>query len=268
MSRVRIIRAGKAATQAAPTAAPAPAPVAAAPVDTPRAPALQVVERAAERIAPHVFAERRPGIKRVLNSGSGEPTARSLHAIFRSADWEETRLDIDNSVRPDIVSSVVDMAAAVPTGSVDAVWSSHTIEHLFEPEVERALVEFRRVLAPGGFVLITCPDLEEVARLVLEKGLDAEAYRSPAGPIRPYDMLFGHGPAIRAGNTFMAHKSGFTVDTLGRALLKAGFAEVRAAKGPGFNLWALGCTEATDHAALERMLRLTTEAFLVEDEAA
>ena len=43
--------------------------------------------------------------------------------------------------------------------SVDAVFSSHNIEHLYPHEVPLALKEFMRVLKPDGFVLMTCPDL-------------------------------------------------------------------------------------------------------------
>ena len=35
-----------------------------------------------------------------------------------------------------------------------------------------ALAEFRRILNPGGFALITSPDVESIASMVLEYGLD------------------------------------------------------------------------------------------------
>jgi len=43
-------------------------------------------------------------------------------------------------------------------------------------EVPLALAEFKRVLKPDGFALITLPELEAVASLVLDQGLDEVAY--------------------------------------------------------------------------------------------
>lgn len=51
----------------------------------------------------------------------------------------------------------------VPAASVDAIFFSHNIEYLEAHEEPIALAEFRRVLRPGGFVLITCPDLKAIA---------------------------------------------------------------------------------------------------------
>lgn len=44
---------------------------------------------------------------------------------------------------------------AVQTGSMDALFSSHNIEHLYPYEVPVALAEFRRVLNDDGFAVIT-----------------------------------------------------------------------------------------------------------------
>src|SRR5262245_49235295 len=125
--------------------------------------------------------------KRVLNAGSGPQSARNIHPAFDRALWDELRLDIDPHVKPDIVGSVLDMRLAVASQSQDAIWCSHILEHLYSHEVPVALAEFQRVLKPDGFALITSPDLETVAELILSNGLDNETYRSPAGPIAPLD---------------------------------------------------------------------------------
>ena len=85
------------------------------------------------------------------------------------------------------------------------------------------LTEFKRVLKPDGFALVTSPDLEAVASLILDRGLDQVAYTSPAGPITPLDMLFGHSASIAGGYPAMAHKTGFTGASLGRRFVDAGF---------------------------------------------
>ena len=109
-------------------------------------------------------------------------------------------MDIDPGVDPDIVGTMTDMAA-VPTASVDAVFSSHNIEHLYSHEVPVALGEFIRVLRPDGFAVITCPDLQSVARLIAEDKLIETAYVSPAGPIAPLDIVYGYRPALAAGRS-------------------------------------------------------------------
>ena len=80
---------------------------------------------------------------------------------FASQNWREIRLDIDSAVQPDVIGTMTDMKA-VRDASVDAVFSSHNIEHLYPHEVPIALAEFYRVLKPDGFVLLTCPDLQSV----------------------------------------------------------------------------------------------------------
>ncbi|MEA1647581.1 methyltransferase domain-containing protein [Nitrospirillum sp. BR 11164] len=180
-----------------------------------------------------------PVSRTVLHVGCGIHRPDKLHSLFLSSEWREVRLDIDPSVQPDIVASITDLSM-VADGSVDAVWSSHNVEHLHAHQVPVALAEFRRVLKPDGFVLITLPDLQAVAALVVEDRLDETVYMSPAGPVAPLDMLFGLRSAIARGNEYMAHRTGFTAQTLGKALLAAGFAAVKVTKDkPSFNLWAI-----------------------------
>jgi hypothetical protein len=122
-------------------------------------------------------------------------------------------MDIDLAARPDILGHMTDLSA-IPDQVYDAVYSSHSIEHLYPHEVPAALSEFRRVLKPSGFSLITCPDLQSVCALVAQGKLEDTAYVSPAGPIAAIDMIFGYREAMARGNFFMAHKTGFTAQTL------------------------------------------------------
>ena len=193
--------------------------------------------------------------KRVLNAGSGPQSSRRLHPVFRSEDWQEVRLDIDPQTEPDVIGSITDMRELVPPHTFDAVWSSHSLEHLYAHEVPAALAEFKRVLKPGGFALITSPDLESIASLLVEHGPDHVVYVSPMGPITPHDMLFGHSASIATGKRFMAHNTGFTCASLGRLLLDAGFPTVLA-KREWLDLWALALTEQADKAVLQRDLKI------------
>jgi predicted SAM-dependent methyltransferase len=178
-------------------------------------------------------------MKTFLHVGCGPKHKDRTTAGFNTDQWRELRLDIDKSVNPDIVATLTDMAG-VEDHSVDAVFSSHNIEHLYPHEVPIALKEFVRVLKPDGFAVITCPDLQSVCALVAEDKLTEPAYTSPAGPIAPLDILYGHRPSMANGNLFMAHRCGFTKKVLVQTLRAAGFAGVAAmARVKSFDLWAV-----------------------------
>jgi SAM-dependent methyltransferase len=175
---------------------------------------------------------------KLLHVGCGTAPRERLPKVFQQEGWLEIRYDIDAQVRPHIIGSATNMSV-VPNACIDAVWSSHNVEHLHSFEVPLALAEFRRVLKPSGFALLSVPDMKAIADLVVKGGLNEMLYQSAAGPIRPLDMIFGHQASIQAGNQFMAHRSGFTAETLGSALLEAGFTEVRVHEGNNWDLWAL-----------------------------
>jgi predicted SAM-dependent methyltransferase len=174
-----------------------------------------------------------------LHVGCGPKHKDRTTAAFNSPDWQEIRLDIDESVKPDITGTMTDMSA-VPSDSVDAIFSSHNIEHLYPHEVAVALREFFRVLKDDGFAVITCPDLQSVCALVAQDKLTEPAYTSGAGPIAPLDILYGHRLPMAKGNLFMAHRCGFTRKVLTATLQGAGFKAVASLARPSqFDLWAL-----------------------------
>ena len=160
-------------------------------------------------------------MKTFLHVGCG-PLNKSHLRGFNNDNWKEIRFDIDKDVNPDIVGTLPDMKL-VATGSVDAVYSSHNIEHIYPYQVPIALREFYRVLKEDGMVVITCPDLQSVCEAVVKDKLLEPLYESPAGPISPIDILYGHRGFIAQGNEYMAHKGGFTYSVLDRAFYEAGF---------------------------------------------
>lgn len=179
-------------------------------------------------------------MKTFLHVGCGQKRKDRTTRGFQGPEWTELRLDIDESVQPDIVGNMTAMPD-VPTAGVDAVFSSHNMEHLYAHEVPRALSEFLRVLRPPGFAVITCPDLQSVCALIAEGKLLEPAYTSPAGPIAPLDILYGHRESLARGNLYMAHHCGFTQQSLVAAMRDVGFASVisRRRPHPHFDLFAL-----------------------------
>lgn len=179
-------------------------------------------------------------MKSFLHVGCGPKRKDQTTRGFNTQDWHEIRFDIDPSVNPDVIGTMTDMSA-VPTASVDAIFSSHNIEHLYPHEVNVALAEFRRVLKPDGFFVVTCPDLQSVCQLIAEDKLTEAAYTSPAGPIAPIDILYGFRASMARGNLYMAHRCGFTKRVLTGTLTAAGFQSVAtmARSAPYFDLWAV-----------------------------
>jgi SAM-dependent methyltransferase len=199
--------------------------------------------------------ERGPA-RRILNAGSGAMNG-PLHPAFEPSIWKEVRVDVDPRAAPDVVGSIANMRGVVDDDSFDAIWCSHCIEHLHDHEVLQALREFRRILNDEGFAIVSCPNLEAVAKLVVSEDIESVAYLSPAGPVRLLDMIFGFGPSIEAGHVHMAHNTGFTVDRLGRIAVNAGFGETRVLEGENYDLWAALLMPKADVGALESLFEDT-----------
>lgn len=191
-------------------------------------------------------------VKTFLHVGCGSSSKQAkLSSLAQS--WQEVRLDINPDVKPDIIGTMTDMSA-LDSGSVDALYSSHNIEHLYQHEVPLALSEFRRVLKDDGFVIITCPDLVSVCRQIGEDRLLEPLYVSPAGPITPHDILYGFGKDIANGNHYMAHRCGFSEQSLRDTLIRTGFQSVATLRRPAqYDLWAVASKSERDGEALSHL---------------
>ncbi|MEX6509134.1 methyltransferase domain-containing protein [Jiella sp. M17.18] len=176
---------------------------------------------------------------KVLNVGSGPLGSDARFSSRFSADtgWEVVRADLDPGVAPDIIASITDLSAFADE-SFETVWCSHILEHLYAHEANVAARELFRVLRRGGKLHAFVPDVEAAARVAGEGRMMEPLYISAAGPITPHDILYGHGAAIAAGRTAMAHRSGFTPQKLGQVLLCAGFDPVLVRRTPEFELVA------------------------------
>lgn len=196
----------------------------------------------------------------VLHAGCGPNRQAQLPEGFRSAAWREIRYDINPAEAPDILGSITDMGA-VADASVDAVYNSHVIEHLYAHEVPRALSEFRRVLRPDGFVVLTCPDLQSIGEQMATGKLLEPAYQSPSGPIAAVDMLYGYRPDLARGNLFMAHRYGFTARSLAAHFADAGFARTISARSATYDLWSIATRAEVADEELYRLAGLYMPRF-------
>lgn len=162
---------------------------------------------------------------RLLHPGCGfEPLPPWLSNV------DEVRLDIDDDCKPDIHASITDMGEI---GEFDLIYTCHTLEHLYQYDVAKALAEFHRVLKPGGMAFILVPDVEGVTcdRKVL--------YVAPSGPICGLDLYFGLTEYVQQ-NSYYAHHTAFVQNTMEAQLKEAGFEVLAVKRLPDYNLMGIG----------------------------
>ena len=197
-------------------------------------------------------------MKNLLHVGCGYRTKKDTLKYYND-EWKETRVDINKNVNPDILGSMKDLSN-VQNNYYDSVFSSHSIEHVYAHEVDGVLKEFHRVLNMNGLLVITCPELKSICKLVLEDKLLDIAYESAAGPISPIDMIWGHRVPIKKGNEFMAHKCGFTLKTLMDVCTNANFKSVAGIERPKlFDLWVVAQKNKIEKEAFSRNVKKILE---------
>ena len=188
--------------------------------------------------------------RRVLNVGG---QSRGIQLPGPYAMFEQVLLDLDPSVGADIVLDVRELTTLAPQ-QFDAVYCSHNLEHVRQHEVPVVLAGFRHVLKPGGLAQIIVPDLQELMLICVQQGIDLDGllYESPAGPITPLDVLYGHGGIIaQSGQDFYAHRTGFSRRTLANGVEASGFGPMFCQQGNlELNLITFNGTPDPDLAAL------------------
>jgi predicted SAM-dependent methyltransferase len=97
-------------------------------------------------------------------------------------------------------------------GTVDYIECHHTIEHLSFDEADIAFREWARVLKPGGYAVITCPDFQ---------GLIRRWRTSSRTENWSHTIQMFYGSQEHAG---MFHRSGYDRAELSSRLAKCGLA--------------------------------------------
>jgi ubiquinone/menaquinone biosynthesis C-methylase UbiE len=121
--------------------------------------------------------------------------------------------------------------------AISAIYGSHVLEHLYQTDAQRLLLECKRVLKPGGVIRMVVPDLHSMVVDYLgkkngnstsaEKALAADqlnerlGYRNPAPPGGNFAYKF-----YTVWKEFHFHKWMYDSESLKRGLSTAGFGEV------------------------------------------
>lgn len=109
--------------------------------------------------------------------------------------------------------------------SVDAVYSSHMLEHLDQATGHRFLQEAKRVLKPGGVLRIAVPDLARYVTIYQEDG-DADAFIGSLLMSQP--LPSGWQDRVRlVGLGFRDHRWMYDKDSLVAAFKAAGFEDAQ-----------------------------------------
>ncbi len=108
----------------------------------------------------------------------------------------------------------------LPSGSVDEIMAIHLFEHFYRWECDTVIAEWKRLLKPGGLLVLELPDLMKACRNVVDGvmkgGKDPDQLTMWA--------LYGDP---RQGDQYMAHRWAWSPVTLGEFLTKNGFSDIR-----------------------------------------
>ncbi len=107
----------------------------------------------------------------------------------------------------------------IPSESADAVAAIHVLEHLYEWDAFRALTEWKRILKPGGTLILELPCMDKVFMYI---GRCVEA-NEPILTFMSSHVFWGdpkhHDP-------LMCHRWGYFIGPLKQLLEQVGFSHI------------------------------------------
>jgi predicted SAM-dependent methyltransferase len=172
-------------------------------------------------------------------------TARKLHiggAVARPG-WEV--LDVRAAAHVDHVGDALDLSRFAE-GTFAEIYASHVLEHFeYVQALPRVLAEWHRVLAPGGVLRLSVPDLDILAHLLLQRHVLDVNQR-----FQVMRMIFG-------GQTHEHdhHRVGLNQDFMAAYLVRAGFVNLQRVNRHG--LFA----DTSETVVLDTLISLNINAY-------
>lgn len=127
-------------------------------------------------------------------------------------------IGVDIDPRADLQSDLRKLP--IESDSADAVAAIHVVEHFYEWEVPELLTEWKRILKPGGKMILELPCMNKVADYI---GWCSQNKQDML-PFMSIQALYGDAGPSR--NEAMAHKFGWFTAPLIRVLESIGMREV------------------------------------------
>lgn len=118
-------------------------------------------------------------------------------------------------------ADIVAPAHAIPLddGVADEVLAIHLLEHMYPWEAEKAITEWKRLLKPGGKLMLELPNLKKCIENILSGFQKDGKHPDQMG----WWGLFGDG---RSEDAYMMHRYGYTPQSLADVLHRHGFTEI------------------------------------------
>lgn len=145
-----------------------------------------------------------------LNLGCG----KKIWPGFVNVDFENNH----SSIKPDVSC---DLTGRLPfeDDSADEAHAYHVLEHFLPYQVPEILLEWKRVLKPGGLIVIEVPCFDKIMRMFAHKVIDGQGIG-----LDWKQWLYGD-PGCK--DVSMLHKWCFSIEELGDTLYDAGFEDVK-----------------------------------------
>lgn len=147
-----------------------------------------------------------------LNLGCGD----KLLPGFINVDVASER----SGKKPDIICDVRDLKL-IESNYADEVLAVHVIEHFWRWEVLDILIEWKRVIKPGGLIILECPNLISACEEFLKDPLT----KAGPGPEGQKTMWVFYGDP-KWQDPLMNHRWGYTPHSLAMLMHEAGFIKI------------------------------------------
>lgn len=149
-----------------------------------------------------------------LNLGAGHKHMPGFVNVDLAGNW--------STIEPDIAADIT-QPLPFPDDSADEIHSYHCVEHFWRWKIQGILREWRRVLKPGGLMVLECPCLDKILAIyfnAMERG------KAPPKELT-IQGLFGN-PAYKS--EAMAHKWCYSLLEMRDVLTQVGFTQIKQAE--------------------------------------